>query len=99
MKPKARTLAKNFKDMSAAELKALEALLAESIAARDEVVRSLSETPTAPTPATAANGSKPKNHKRNSGAWDEVKIINGRPYLYRREWKKGRLTSKYIGKA
>lgn len=87
--PKARTLAKNFKQMSAAELKALEALLADSIAAR--------ETPAA-SDARGTDG-KRKSHKREHGAWDEVKLINGHLYRYHRFWQGGKLRSKYLGRA
>ena len=80
-------------NLSTEELARLAALIADVIAAREPAADAIA---TEDTPATSKAR---KSAKRNSGEWDEIKIIHGHAYRYHRFWQGGRLCSKYIGKA
>lgn len=89
------TIEKSLKDLSAADLDRLAALVADQIAARkmNEAIAT-----DALTPAARAKAQR-KSAKRNSGEWEEIKIISGHAYRYRRYWDNGKLRSEYKGKA
>lgn len=93
MTPNTQTIASNLNTLSAEELNSLAALIADQIAARKMNEAIVTDVI---TPATKAQR---KSTKRNSGEWEEIKIISGHAYRYRRFWQDGKLRSKYLGKA
>jgi hypothetical protein len=90
-----QTIASNLEALSAEELNSLAALVADQIAARQMKAAIVADVL---TPAASVKAQR-KSTKRNSGEWEEIKIISGHAYRYRRYWQDGKLRSKYIGKA
>jgi hypothetical protein len=84
-----------LESLSTDDLARLAALVADTIAARqlqDAITTDLL------TPMAQEKKAR-KSDKRDTGSWEEIKVINGHQYRYRRTWQGGKLRSKYIGKA
>ncbi len=85
-----RALIKQIESLSDADLLELDAQLHSLIAARSQPE---------PEPQPSGLETRRKSGKRNSGEWEEIKVISGHSYRYLRFWQRGRLKSKYLGKA